>query len=72
MRGRRARITLIDVVFIAASLAVLAFLSPALYEVLQQQTDVLGTGELLFMQMLVPAIVLTLLVLTFSRAVSSV
>lgn len=72
MSGTRARITLIDVVFITASLAVLAFLSPVLYDVLEQQTDVLGTGELLFMQMLIPGIVLTLLVLLFSRAVSSV
>lgn len=64
----RARLTLVDVVFLGASIAVLSALVPPLYDLLNQQASQLGTGELYLFQLVVPGIVLTLLVVMLATA----
>jgi hypothetical protein len=66
--GDRGRLTIVDVVFIAVSVAVLAALAPAVYTLLQQQAGELGTGSGYLFQMVVPGIVATLLVVTYATA----
>lgn len=72
MTGDRARLTLLDVVYIAASLAVLAFLAQVFYPILQEQAGELGTGTGLLVQTLVPALVIAILYITFAIATSEV
>lgn len=65
----RARLTLVDVVNIGASIAVLVFLAVPLYDVLQQQAGELGAGVELLMQALVPVTLVAVLVVVFTVAV---
>jgi hypothetical protein len=66
----RARITLVDIIYIAVSMAVLAFLAPVLYDLLAAKAGVLGTGELYLFQLIVPGILITMLMVIYSTAVS--
>lgn len=65
----RARLTLVDVVHITASMAVLVFLGVPFYDILQQQAGDLSPGVELLMQALVPVTLVALLVVIFTVAV---
>jgi len=65
MTHDRGRLTPVDVVFVGVALAALAGLAPALYDALGQQSGNLGQGTELLMQMLAPALVVTLLVVVY-------
>lgn len=63
----RAQLTIPDVVEIAAGLAILAGLSPVLYKFINSSDA--GTGTSLLIQMVVPGLVVTVLVIMFAIAV---
>lgn len=65
----RAQLTIPDLVWFAAGLVALAGLAPAIYMVLDQRASSLGTGTAFLMQMVVPGLVATLLVILFAIAV---
>jgi len=62
----RARITPVDVVFIAVGLAVLTFLSGPLYSALDQSS--LSTGTELLFRMIPPGLVSMLIFVTYRTA----
>lgn len=63
MMGERARLTPVDVVYIAVGLAALAFLAEPLYTALDSVE--LSTGATLLFQMLPPALVTMILFVTY-------
>lgn len=65
----RARLTPVDVIFIAVGFAVLAFLSEPLYTVMNDQASTLGKPEAFLFQLIVPGIVLTMLYVTYATAI---
>lgn len=69
MTGRRARLTPVDVVYLAVSFAVLAFGIQIFYPLLNQNAGRLGTGELYLFQTIAPALLLTLFTVLFVTAV---
>jgi len=69
MMGTRARLTPVDVVYIAVSIAVLSFSVPVLYEVMGSNSDLIPTGSLYLFQLITPVLVLTILSVTFIVAV---
>lgn len=64
----RARLTLVDIIYIGTSIAVLGILGQPFYRVLADQGPNLGTGMGLLMQSLVPGILIALLVVVFTVA----
>ena len=69
MSGSRGRITIVEVVFFAASIAVLAFVTEPMYSILDQYASELGTGEAFLFRMVVPGLIMTVLVLVYTTAV---
>jgi len=65
----RARLTIVDALFISVSMAVLGFLAQPLYRILNDSAGSLGTGEAYLMQMIVPGLIVSVLIVTFSVAV---
>lgn len=65
----RGQITVPDLVYFAAALAALAGLAPVVYGVLDMRAGDLGTGEAFLVQLAVPGLVLTLIVILFAIAV---
>lgn len=65
----RARLTPVDVVFAATSLAMVAFFAQPVYTALNDNADALGTGAAYMFQMLMPALIVTLLFVVFATAV---
>lgn len=65
----RGQITIPDIVFFAAAFVVLAGLVPVLYRVLNEQAPNLGTGTVMLYQIIVPALVVTVLLVFFAIAV---
>jgi len=69
---QRARLTLVDMINIAVSVAVLAFLGIPFYEILRSQAGDLGAGVELLLQAMVPALLIALLIVIYSVAVTGV
>lgn len=58
---QRARLTPVDVVFFAVAFLLLSVFTPMIYTVLNDHAGSLGTGSGYIMQMIVPALIVTLL-----------
>jgi len=63
--SERGRITPIDVVFVGASVAALAFLAEPLYSLLNQSNNGLGPGVELLFRMIVPGLLGSLLLIVY-------
>lgn len=64
----RARLTIVDVVNVSVSIAVLAFLGIAFYDVLAESSE-LPTGFELLMQATIPGTLVALLIVIYTTAV---
>ena len=69
MMGARGRLTPVDIVYIAVSVAVLAFGVQPLYKVMSANSDVIPTGALYLFQIIVPTLALVLLSVVFIIAI---
>lgn len=66
----RARLTPVDVIYIGVGIAVLAFLVEPLYMLMNANAGELGKAEAFLFQMIVPGIVMTILYVMYSTAIS--
>lgn len=65
----RAQITIPDVVFFAAALLILGAFAEPIYQLLNDRAANLGPGEAFLLQMVVPSMVITMLIIIFAIAV---
>lgn len=65
----RGQLTIPDMVYFGAGLVVLAGLAPAIYRLLNDQAGTLSTGSAYLLQMVVPGILITMLIIFFAIAV---
>lgn len=59
---RRARLTLIDVIFMGVSLFVIGIVAGPVFEILDDQAGVIGTGPAFMFRIVVPGLIVTLMV----------
>lgn len=64
----RGQLTIPDVVFFGAGLLIVAGLAAPIYELLNQQAGELGTGAAYLLQMVVPGLLITMLIIFFAIA----
>lgn len=67
--GERARLTIVDVVFIAVALAAVGFLIGPMYAAMNANISELDTGTAYLMRMVPAGLVLTLLVIAYTSAI---
>lgn len=65
----RARLTIVDALMITASMAVLAMAAPLFLQLMEDNSANLGAGELYLLQMVVPGLVATMMIVVMSIAV---
>jgi len=66
--GDRGQLTIPDMVFFGAALVIIAGLAEPIYDLLNQQAGELGTGAGYLLQMVVPGLLITLLIIFFAIA----
>lgn len=64
----RAQLTIPDVVFFGVGLAILGAFSPVIYQLLDMRADQLSTGSAFLLQMVVPGVLVTMLIILFAIA----
>lgn len=65
----RAQVTIPDVVFFGVALLLLGVFAEPIYQLLNQRAGDLGAGEAFLLQMVVPSLVVTLLIIIFAIAI---
>lgn len=70
MMDDRARLTPVDVVIYGVAFMLLAIFAPMVYTVMRDNAGFLGTGEAYLFQMVVPALIVTLMFVVYLTAVS--
>ena len=64
----RGQLTIPDVVFFGAGLVIIAGLAQPIYDLMNQQAGELGTGAAYLLQMVVPGLLITMLIILFAIA----
>lgn len=67
--GDRARITLVFILFVTVALVLLAALYPVYADLLNQNASELTPGQALLFQLVLPALVLVMMSITWRKAV---
>lgn len=67
--GCRARLTIVDVVYIAVALAAVGFLIGPMYTAMNANVGALDTGPAYLFRMVPAGLVMTLLVITYTSAI---
>jgi hypothetical protein len=66
----RGRLTLVDIIYLGVGIAVLAILARPFYKILEGQASVLSTGEAYLLQLVIPGLVATLMIVMLATAVN--
>lgn len=68
----RGRLTVPDVVFVLAAIAVIGALSPVFYDALRSNTSEMSTGTLYLLQLIIPFAIAVLFSVIYMKATAGV